>query len=427
MTTTSDTAKYAFTRPDQWELYSRELRDRASDADLWQYINPDNDNRKPWPTEPDEPDAKTYPKKRLRTITNIAVSTSIGVSTRASSSSEFSPSTQTVVEEIDPEGQPRNAGEMTKDGLAAYQIDMSVYQNRLKQWKETRKETATLKKWITSTISATYRLNACPEGETLDVWFKELQKIGAIYDDRMEIDASNAYHAMVKPVTKLPRDLNAWIDHWETTMTNSIKKGIADAKHAKFWANHLATALSPVIDNWTSTFIQVNYDAISNNTLDYRKVAAQLRDYARTTKGGNRITKGSFAATFGTTPADEDAIEDTPKEAESRERGARRGRGRGRGSGPAREDGSKRKRADTQTNSADTREHSRTRGTCKACFGYHDITRCHYVASKPSASSAWRPSPAMQALVEYRISTDSELAQLVKRLKLEASMKEDSN
>ena len=80
-----------------------------------------------------------------------------------------------------------------------------------------------------------------------------------------------------------------------------------------------------------------------------------------------------------------------------------------------------------QTNSADTREHSYIRGTCKACFGYHYITWCHYVASKPSASLAWRPSPAMQTLVKYRISTDSELAQLIKRLKLEASIKEDSN
>jgi hypothetical protein len=422
MTTTSGTVKYAFTRPDQWELYSRELKERAIDADLWQYIDPDNDNRIAWPTKPEKPDVKTYPKKRLRTIT------SIGVSTRASSSSELSPSTQTVLEEIDPEGQPRNAGEMTKDGLLAYQIDMSVHRDELKSWERTRDAIATLKKWITSTISATYRLNACPEGENLDVWFKELQKIGAIYDDRMEIDASNAYHAMVKPVTKLPRDLNAWVDRWETTMTNSIKKGITDSKKANFWANHLATALSPVIDNWTTTFLQVNYDAISNNTLDYRKVAAQLRDYARTTKGGNRIAKGSFAATLGTTPAEEDPVEDAPEETEPRGRGSRRARGRGRGSGPSRQDESnKRKRGETQHDSADPRGHSRMRGTCKACFGYHDITQCHYVACKPSASSAWRPNPAMQALVEDRINHNLELAELVKRLKLEASGKEDSS
>jgi hypothetical protein len=422
MTTTGETVKYVFTRPDQWELYSRELKERAMDADIWQYIDPDNDNRASWPTKPEKPDVKTYPKKRLRTTT------SIGVSTRASSSSETPPSTQTVIEEIDPAGQPRNAAEMTKDGLLAYQIDMTVHRDELRSWERTRDAIGTLKKWITSTTSTTYRLNACLEGANLDVWFKELQKIGAVYEDRMEIDASNAYHAMIKPVTKLPRDLNAWVDRWETTMTNSIKKGIADAKKAKFWANHLATALSPVIDSWTTTFIQVNYEAISNNTLDYRKVAAQLRDHARTTKGGNRIAKGSFAATFGTASVEEDPVEDAPEETETRGKDSRRARGRGRRGGTSRQDGSsKRKMGETQHDSADRRERTRTRGTCKACFGYHDITQCYYVACKPSASSAWRPNPAMQALVEDRINHDLELAELVKRIKLEAKGKEDSS
>ena len=71
MTTTSETVKYVFTRPDQWELYSRELKERAMDADLWQYIDPDNDNHASWPTKPEKPDVKTYPKKPLRTITSI--------------------------------------------------------------------------------------------------------------------------------------------------------------------------------------------------------------------------------------------------------------------------------------------------------------------------------------------------------------------
>lgn len=407
-----------------------EFTERAIDANTWQYIDPDN--RKPWPTEPEEPDVTTYPKKRLRTITTGGS----GVNTRASSitvgESSSSQSTQMVVEEIDPDGQPHNAGEMTKDGVTSYQIDMSVYRDQLKRWERTREATATLKKWVTSTISPTYRLNACPQGKTLDVWFKELRKIGAIYEDRMTIDASNAYHAMIKPITKLPRDLNAWIERWETTMTNSIKKEISDAQNARLWANHLASALSPVMENWTTTFLQVNYKAISSNTLDYREVAAQLRDYARTIKGGSRVAKGSFAATFGTTPAEEDTpMEDNPDEAESRGRTSRRGRGRGRGNGVSRQENgsSKRKRADTELNNdgktGDQREDSRARGTCKACFGYHDITRCRYVAYKQPSSLNWKPSPAMQALVDDRISHNPELAELVKRLKLEASEKDD--
>ena len=283
MTTTNDTTKYAFTRPDQWELWSLEFTERAIDANIWQYIDPDTNKRKPWPTEPEEPDVKTYPKKRLRTITTGGS----GVNTRSSSITvmgESSQSTQTVVEEIDPNGQPSSASEMTKDGAASYQIDLSVYRDQIRRWERIREATATLKKWVTSTISPTYRINSCPQGKTLDVWFKELRKIGAIYEDRMTIDASNAYHAMIKPVTKLPRDLNAWIERWETTMTNSIKKEISDSQSARLWANQLASALSPVMENWTTTFLQVNYKAISSNTLDYREVAAQLRDYARTTQ-----------------------------------------------------------------------------------------------------------------------------------------------
>ena len=41
MTTAIDTAKYTFTGPNQWELYSREVKQRAIDADLWQYIDAD--------------------------------------------------------------------------------------------------------------------------------------------------------------------------------------------------------------------------------------------------------------------------------------------------------------------------------------------------------------------------------------------------
>ncbi|KAL8376599.1 hypothetical protein RB595_007616 [Gaeumannomyces hyphopodioides] len=192
---------------------------------------------------------------------------------------------------------------MTAKGKANYQHDWNTYIFLEKQYDKFRSSILTLTDWVLNTVSETYKLTICHEDKNLAEWYRALEKTGKVHEHRLKGEARDRYRASVKPLTKLPRNFDAWVRQWETAMAYGIQKKVADTLNSQTWAENLITALREVLENWTITFQMTNQTSINNNNLNYRLVAAALRDHIRIinkSTPGTRVTKGAFAAKYGT-------------------------------------------------------------------------------------------------------------------------------
>ncbi|CAJ2510573.1 Uu.00g095420.m01.CDS01 [Anthostomella pinea] len=48
---------------ENWESWDREFQSRAIALELWDHINPDDEEREEWPEPPQKPKYKDYPKR----------------------------------------------------------------------------------------------------------------------------------------------------------------------------------------------------------------------------------------------------------------------------------------------------------------------------------------------------------------------------
>ena len=134
---------------DDWKAFDNGFIARADAAHLWnEKINPDNvdangiSQLKPFMTEPEEPDPTTYDKRIMP-----------GQATPANSTRSSS-TVATSAEQLDPQGRPKNANEMTLESRTAYNSDYAKYVNRLARYREEDRTSRSSRRGF-STASAT--------------------------------------------------------------------------------------------------------------------------------------------------------------------------------------------------------------------------------------------------------------------------------
>ncbi|KAL8366239.1 hypothetical protein RB595_004825 [Gaeumannomyces hyphopodioides] len=381
------TPKTQYTSPEDWELWSNEFRRKARSHNVWQFIDPST--RQEWPIAPVRPSYSDYPKKGSRQTT------------RNQSHSQPSGSDTIVVpgshdnDDIDLSNHPSCISEMTAEGKADYQHDWNTYIFLEKQYDKFRSSILTLTDWVLNTVSETYKLTICHEDKNLAEWYRTLEETGKVHEHRLKGEARDRYRASVKPLTKLPRDFDAWVRQWETAMAYGIQKKVADTLDSQTWAEDLMTALRGVLENWTITFQMTNQTSINNNKLDYRLVAAALRDHIRIVNKstpGTRVTKGAFAAKYGR--EDDTADNHEPSPDSPTQSMPNNLTGKKQGNKAYRHPQKKRKRSEPDT--------SFNSPTCQACSGFHELAQCFYVFPK-KAPSGWRKNRVLERLVQDRL------------------------
>lgn len=133
-------------------------------------------------------------------------------------------STTTVTgEQIDPNGKPANAREMTAAARAAFRDDMSFYTINLKEYESQQKKLTDLREWITGSVKPQiYQINCDPE-ESTRTWYTNLKV--AMGGTNKETISKNltAYKKAVKPMDKAPKDPIAWIAQWEHAISLALK------------------------------------------------------------------------------------------------------------------------------------------------------------------------------------------------------------
>ena len=378
--------------PDDWEPWDLEFQSKARSVEIWDKIDPENDNEDgvatiQWLKKPKRPEISSYAKRKEPTTL-----------TRAQSSSA---DTIIVEEQHDPRGKPKSAAEMTADARAAFNIDFSIYKEESKDYTDEKDAIDKLKSWVHKTVSKHYIQAACAPEDDLHNWYANLKEHVGVTDAQLKVRARDRYREAVKPLAKAPKNWNAWILQWETAMANAQGKKLAVVAEAAEWFDDLAAALKTTMPDWVNAFLISHKQKIDDNELSYRIVANSLRDKARTldTRTGSRVAKGTFGPTFA-------GGEDKPdgEDTEMRDTGDRLTSGAG--SRKKKSNSGKRKRTAT-TGESDK--------TCKACYGYHPLEECFYVF-EDKRTEWFKERQAVRRIVDANLKMNPALMEEIKKL-----------
>ena len=218
-----------------------------------------------------------------------------------------------------------------------------------------------------------------------------------------ETNAREKYQEALKPPKV--KDLLTWVDSWEKTMTIAKSKKVLETTKTSVWFQDFLKAVRGIEPIWAAAYGISKDPQVEDSTLDYRKVANDLRMYAGqyTETEASEIAEGSFGPTFAGEDSEEhqhegSEVQNSPNIEDVTERT------KGQGKQKCKTVGGKRK------NSID----KRTRPVCRACEGFHPTQRCFYLFQK-KAPEGWIPRPYIQNLVKQNLKEDSTLEEEVKR------------
>lgn len=377
------------TGPETWKVWNKRFINEATAKEIWDLIDPESNTKGQFQERPVKPVPADYPK--------LLIPPAAG--TRASSSSDTARATP-LPEQVEPQGKPANVNEMTTAGRELYRQDLANYHFDWRQYKEERAQISALTDWISKTVDDGIYDDNCTPGETLDVWYANLKDRAGTDELEERRQALDRYYAAVKPLTRKPRDILAWLANWEKALNEVIRAGVPGTKESSLWWPQFQTALQSVgYDTWATVYAITNRAAINNNQLTTKQLVKDFRaDFRENDSQPRTIAKGAFA-TFAGQPADQ---EDSGQE----------GSQRGLGPGPAQRTGKRKYTGGSKP-------------SCPACDGRHTLEDCWSVrpeirpdGKKPATLAAKRAQERMQQDPELR----QRVEQLRKRVKKEDSV-----
>ena len=377
-----------------WSAWDREFRSRAINMDIWEKINPDKPatDRPAFLTEPVKPDPRRYEKRLISSRQPPANSTRSASSTSG-----------TLDEEPDPNGEPKDASEMTARGRTSYQLDRSIYTEDMRFFEKEKKAIKELKDWIGETVKLHLLETACQPEDSLETWYTGLRtQVGATRTQIYTL-ARTKYQTAIKLLLRPPRDMMSWLSDWEEAVSQAIAAKLPSIQHSQDWWLDFNDAINKVgYDAWCQAYQINNRAKIEDNDITFRQVsndfAAELRRTSHTTSGSKRtIQKGAHAASFKGNQADKTTELTTSSPPSS-------------GPSPKPTKPQRRKRKNTEG----------TVSGCKACgLTGHTLDKCYYTFPD-KAFDKWKPRPTIAQKVEDNLKNDEELRKEVQRLKKKA-------
>jgi hypothetical protein len=386
---------------EDWEAWNHELMSRAVAANLWECIDPDNDED--FLEKPAKPGFSQFRKKADIQTRN----------TRASSHAA-TPAPEPVTNEP-----ARSAEDLTTEARQQYGLLWSIFQHDTKQYDIQRAAIKELKSWILKTVSENYIRTSCPPQDDLRVWYKNLKENVGVDDERLKADVRDRYRKSVIPL-KTTKTLDKWITQWEKAMSEAKAKNIGEVSETSSWFDDFTLAVQDIMSTWITAYRMNKKEAIRNGSLSYRTVGNDFRDQLRVQgKSINKpakIAKGSFGPTFaGVEEPDRD------KESEQQDKDERETKDK------KNKKGSKRKRDSTvEALSRESQEHSGIRQSCRVCGGIgHLLTGCFYAFPK-KAPPYFKEHPVKRRIVDLVLASDTALAEEVRRLSKEKTSGEEN-
>ena len=293
--------------------------------------------------------------------------------------------------------------DLTAEGQKSFSMAWTFYQDKTKAYEKQKDLIRKLKEWISVNVSSHYQQTCCEPTQSMTEWYKNLKLAAGIDKRSEETNAREKYQEALKPPKV--KDLLTWVDSWEKTMTIAKSKKVLETTKTSVWFQDFLKAVRGIEPIWAAAYGISKDPQVEDSTLDYRKVANDLRMYAGqyTETEASEIAEGSFGPTFAGEDSEEhqhegSEVQNSPNIEDATERT------KGQGKQKCKTVGRKRK------NSID----KRTRPVCRACEGFHPTQRCFYLFQK-KAPEGWIPRPYIQNLVKQNLKEDSTLEEEVKR------------
>jgi hypothetical protein len=301
--------------------------------------------------------------------------------------------------------------DLTADGQKSFNMAWSFYQDDTKAYERQQDLIRKLKGWIAANVSSHYQETCCEPTESIAEWYKNLKMAAGIDVRSEETNARERYKEALK--TPKMEDFTTWVDSWEKTMTVAKKKKVVETTKTSIWFQDFLAAIRGTLPMWAAAYGISKDPQVDNDTLDYRKVANDLRREAGQYTA-NKIDNGSFGPAFvgqedhrtggdvQETPDRDDVQEISEEEFEDATESKR---------GPQRKGKQKYKTANQKRKNAPGDFSGKV---CRGCEGFHLTQRCFYLFPE-KAPEEWTPKPHIQKLVEQNLKDDSTLEEEIKR------------
>lgn len=330
---------------------------------LWSHIDPDQDC--PLLELPQMPQLNRYPRR----------------------TPSADPPTQGTEPVIEPAA-PMSAMDLTDAGRAALQIDMQIFIQNEKRFREQDAAVQKLKDWVTDTVARHYLDVACPAEGTLAIWFKNLKQELGIDDERSKRKARQQYLAAIKSELRQVKEWERWLENWEKAISLAKEKKVPEALDTSGWVDDFLEAVRPIVGQWSSSYRMITKDT---KLLTFRDLSNAFRDEVeRLYPGGTgkvpKVSKGVFGPSF----ADQ----------EDPDQGA---------AGDAQDEGAE--EAEAQRKRRPSKRKKSKDETCAACGLKHSFSDCFY-AFPEKAPDWFRPKSELAEKVKERFDTDQSLRKL---------------
>lgn len=348
--------------------------------------------------------------------------------------------TETVVGEDDvptdsiPTIETVGFNDLSIEGQKSFQVAWNFYQDDLKLFDKQQERVTKMRNWIIAHVSTHFQKTCCKAAQSLPQWYTNLQKAAGISKRQQDANALQKYKDAVKPPK--PKDLAAWADKWEQTMTEAKEKDVLATKRASQWFEDFLGAVRTVKPTWAEAY-GINKDShIEDDTLDFHTVANDLRKVASQSLYAKsaRFANGSFGPTFageegqhGRSECTEDTTEDIKRMTSIKRKKdkSRSGTGKQVDNSMMKEQDHLDERARSSTASRKRKASTGENGkACRACDGIHLTQKCFYLFPN-KAPEGWKPRSYTQEQVKATLEDDPILKEEYKRWKKEKDNQDD--
>jgi hypothetical protein len=345
--------------PDDWDAWAKQFKAEATRRSLLEHI----EGTKPFLAAPVLPEPRAF-----------------GQQTQP-------PTTGTI-----------SISELSADGRSNFQLALSYYKAQKDLYDGERDALDKLQTWMTKTVASNYAQTCFDYSDGIKEWYGKLKEQVSMNEHSIKREIKVSYRQAVRPLSKPPKDFEAWITNWEQVMAKGINRDIPFAKDVDEWFDDFLNAVISVKPSWVEAYRLTKAAEVELSTLSYRTLANDFRKAVKLpgpNARSSRIAKGSFGPTFAGQEAEEMAYAPDASTQGAPER---------------------RRRTRTQKRRR-SRETSISTGRviCRACGQRHDLHVCYYLFPS-KAPDGFREREAMRRTVDQNLKEDHVLAEEVNRI-----------
>ena len=198
--------------------------------------------------------------------------------------------------------------DLSADGRSNFQLALSYYKAQKDLYDGERDALDKLQTWMTKTVASNYAQTCFDYSEGIKEWYGKLKEQVSMNEHSIKREIKASYRQAVRPLSKPPKDFEAWITNWEQVMAKGINRDIPFAKDVDEWFDDFLNAVISVKPSWVEAYRLTKAAEVELSTLSYRTLANDFRKAVKLpgpNARSSRIAKGSFGPTFAGQEAEE--------------------------------------------------------------------------------------------------------------------------